>query len=122
MADQRRHGQRSHSVRGTTFRQVLPALNPCDQRHRLLKPQEDEVAQHYAVKTIENICSQGGDWAARFCSEDLVFNLVQARGGGPRQCRRGSNGSSSCLLQRSRQPTNPDLPLDRSTTRPRRRT
>ncbi len=25
---------------------------------RLLKPQEDEVAQHYAVKTIENICSQ----------------------------------------------------------------
>ena len=46
---------------------------------RMLKPQEDEVAQHYAVKTIENICSQGGDWAAKFCSEDLVFNLVQVR-------------------------------------------
>lgn len=44
---------------------------------RLLKPQEDEIAQHYAVKTIENICSQGGDWAAKFCSEDVVFNLVQ---------------------------------------------
>jgi hypothetical protein len=44
---------------------------------RLLKPQEDELAQHYAVKTIENICSQGGDWAAKFCSQDAVFSLVQ---------------------------------------------
>jgi serine/threonine-protein kinase ULK4 len=44
---------------------------------RLLKPQEDEVAQHYAVKTIENICSQGGDWAAKFASEDVVFSLLQ---------------------------------------------
>ena len=44
---------------------------------RLLKPQEDEVAQHYAVKTIENICSQGGEWAAKFCSEDVAYNLVQ---------------------------------------------
>ena len=56
---------------------LCPPLPP----PRLLKPQEDEVAQHYAVKTIENICSQGGDWAAKFCSEDLVFNLVQV---GPR--------------------------------------
>ena len=47
---------------------------------RLLRPQEDEIAQHYAVKTIENICSQGGDWAAKFCSsQDVVFNLVQVR-------------------------------------------
>lgn len=44
---------------------------------RLLKPQEDEIAQHYAVKTIENICSQGGDWAAKFCSQDVAFSLVQ---------------------------------------------
>eukprot|EP00798_Chlamydomonas_sp_ICE-L_P014436 gene14436-20443_t len=45
---------------------------------RLLRPQEDEIAQHYAVKTIENICSQGGDWAARFGNnQDIVFNLVQ---------------------------------------------
>jgi hypothetical protein len=33
---------------------------------RLLKPGEDEVCQHYAVKTIENICSQGGEWASKF--------------------------------------------------------
>lgn len=50
---------------------------------RLLKPQEDEVTQHYAVKTIENICSQGGDWAASFCSNDVAFSLVQARARAP---------------------------------------
>lgn len=33
---------------------------------RLLKPGEDEVTQHYAIKTIENICSQGGEWAGKF--------------------------------------------------------
>lgn len=57
---------------------------------RLLKPQEDEVAQHYAVKTIENIASQGGEWAAKFCSEDVAFNLVQVCAGwcrGPRRCK-----------------------------------
>ena len=41
---------------------------------RLLKPGEDEVCQHYAVKTIENICSQGGEWASKFA--------VQVRAGG----------------------------------------
>lgn len=36
---------------------------------RMLKPGEDEICQHYAVKTIENICSQGGDWAAKFATQ-----------------------------------------------------
>lgn len=36
---------------------------------RLLKPGEDEICQHYAVKTIENICSQGGEWAATFSTQ-----------------------------------------------------
>jgi serine/threonine-protein kinase ULK4 len=36
---------------------------------RLLKPGEDETCQHYAVKTIENICSQGGEWACKFASQ-----------------------------------------------------
>jgi len=49
---------------------------------RLLKAGEDEVAQHYAVKTIENISSQdithqNNDWAARFCTSDTVSLLVQ---------------------------------------------
>jgi serine/threonine-protein kinase ULK4 len=30
---------------------------------------EDEICQHYAVKTIENICSQGGEWAATFSTQ-----------------------------------------------------
>lgn len=36
---------------------------------RLLGPSEDEVCQHYAVKTIENICSQGGEWAGKFAQQ-----------------------------------------------------
>ncbi|GLC54130.1 hypothetical protein PLESTB_000827100 [Pleodorina starrii] len=44
---------------------------------RLLKDKEDEVAVHYAVKTVENICSQGGEWASRFATQDVVYSLVQ---------------------------------------------
>jgi hypothetical protein len=36
---------------------------------RLLRAGEDEVVQHYAVKTIENICSQGGEWAGLFAHQ-----------------------------------------------------
>jgi serine/threonine-protein kinase ULK4 len=39
---------------------------------RLLQPEEDEVCQHYAIKTIENICSQGGEWARKFASQVTV--------------------------------------------------
>lgn len=35
------------------------------------------MAVHYAVKTVENICSQGGEWAARFATQDVVMSLVQ---------------------------------------------
>ena len=53
----------------------------CWQVVRLLKPAEDEIAQHYAVKTIENIASQGGQWAAKFANQDVVYSLVQVGGG-----------------------------------------
>lgn len=43
---------------------------------RLLKPGEDEVCQHYAVKTIENICSQGGEWASKFAVQDTLVGLM----------------------------------------------
>eukprot|EP00891_Asterochloris_glomerata_P004830 jgi/Astpho2/4830/e_gw1.00068.1.1_t len=46
------------------------------QVQRLLKPGEDEIAQHYAVKTLENIASQGGDWAARLASAEAAACLV----------------------------------------------
>ena len=32
--------------------------------------------QHYAVKTLENIASQGGDWAARLASAEAAACLV----------------------------------------------
>ena len=32
--------------------------------------------QHYAVKTIENVVSQGGEWAARFASESVAADLL----------------------------------------------
>lgn len=33
--------------------------------------------QHYAVKTIENVVSQGGEWAARFASESVAADLLR---------------------------------------------
>jgi serine/threonine-protein kinase ULK4 len=49
---------------------------------RLLKVGEDEIAQHYAVKTVENIGSQnisgpGNDWGSRLSTPDTVAALVQ---------------------------------------------
>jgi hypothetical protein len=47
---------------------------------RLLKPGEDEVCQHYAAKTIENICSQGGEWASKFAVEVRAAEYGQGKG------------------------------------------
>eukprot|EP01025_Chloroclados_australasicus_P038646 TRINITY_DN398_c1_g1_i10.p1 TRINITY_DN398_c1_g1~~TRINITY_DN398_c1_g1_i10.p1 ORF type:complete len:1216 (-),score=117.54 TRINITY_DN398_c1_g1_i10:293-3940(-) len=44
---------------------------------KLLRPSEDECAQHYAVKAIENLVTQGGDWAAKFSIQEVVNNLMQ---------------------------------------------
>ncbi|KAF5182015.1 kinase domain [Thalictrum thalictroides] len=41
----------------------------------LLRKGEDDITQLYALRTIENICSQGGDWAARFTTQDVLSNL-----------------------------------------------
>jgi serine/threonine-protein kinase ULK4 len=41
----------------------------------ILRKGEDDVTQHYALKTIENIASQGGEWAARFTSPEVLDNL-----------------------------------------------
>ena len=43
---------------------------------RMLRQGEDEIAQHYAVKTMENIASHGGEWASRFCGPETVSSLV----------------------------------------------
>ncbi|KAK9856467.1 hypothetical protein WJX84_005420 [Apatococcus fuscideae] len=43
---------------------------------RLLRPNEDDIAQHYAVKTIENLVSQGGMWASKFSSQEVANALL----------------------------------------------
>ncbi|PKA51007.1 Serine/threonine-protein kinase TIO [Apostasia shenzhenica] len=41
----------------------------------VLRKGEDDVTQLYALKTIENICSQGKDWTSRFASHDIIANI-----------------------------------------------
>jgi len=41
----------------------------------ILRKGEDDVTQLYALRTIENICSQGGDWTSRFACQDVIGNL-----------------------------------------------
>lgn len=44
---------------------------------RMLRAGEDEVQQHYAVKALENISTQPGDWGSRFASAEVLLSLVQ---------------------------------------------
>ena len=44
---------------------------------RMLKGTEDEVVQHYAVKTLENMASHDGEWAHRFCNSEVVAHLLR---------------------------------------------
>lgn len=60
---------------------------------RLLRPGEDETAQHYAVKTVENICCQPGEWAAKFAS--AVRAGVKWGGGGAARCTMAQHHSDS---------------------------
>ncbi|MQL74266.1 hypothetical protein Taro_006616 [Colocasia esculenta] len=41
----------------------------------ILRKGEDDLTQLYALRTIENICSQGGDWATRFTNQDTINNI-----------------------------------------------
>ncbi|MCO5588972.1 hypothetical protein L7F22_042936 [Adiantum nelumboides] len=41
----------------------------------ILRKGEDDITQHYALKTIENISSQGGEWSARFTNHAVLENL-----------------------------------------------
>lgn len=67
---------------------------------RLLRAGEDEVAQHYAAKTIENIASQGGDWSAKFATQDVVINLVQLYNAGKGENLRTTIASTLARLLR----------------------
>ncbi|KAF3785991.1 Serine/threonine-protein kinase RUNKEL [Nymphaea thermarum] len=41
----------------------------------ILRKGEDDTTQLYALRTIENVCSQGSDWDARFTSQEVIANL-----------------------------------------------
>lgn len=56
------------------------------------------MTQLYALRTIENICSQGGYWAARFTSQDVINNLcyIYKASGKPESMRLTAG---SCLVR-----------------------
>ncbi|KAK8925689.1 Mitogen-activated protein kinase kinase kinase 2 [Platanthera zijinensis] len=41
----------------------------------MLRKGEDDAVQLYALKTIDNMCSQGEEWTSRFASHDAIGNL-----------------------------------------------
>lgn len=43
---------------------------------RVLKLDQDEICQHYAVKTIENVTMQGEKWGRLFLGTDIVLSLI----------------------------------------------
>lgn len=67
----------------------------------VLRKGEDDITQLYALRTIENICSQGGNWAARFTSSDVISNLCYIyRATGKQESIRLTAGS--CLVRLAR--------------------
>ncbi|XP_042494570.1 serine/threonine-protein kinase RUNKEL [Macadamia integrifolia] len=72
----------------------------------ILRKGEDDLTQLYALRTIENICSQGGDWAARFTSQDVINNLCYIfKASGKQESTRLTAGSCLVRLVRFNAPT-----------------
>ncbi|KAL5782387.1 hypothetical protein ACOSP7_007416 [Xanthoceras sorbifolium] len=64
----------------------------------VLRKGEDDMTQLYALRTIENICSQGGHWVTRFTSQDVISNLCYIyRAAGKQESMRLTAGS--CLVR-----------------------
>lgn len=67
----------------------------------MLRRGEDDLTQLYALRTVENICSQGGDWVARFTSQDVINNLCYIfKATGKQENTRLTAGS--CLVRLAR--------------------
>ncbi|CAN1149907.1 Serine/threonine-protein kinase RUNKEL [Linum perenne] len=67
----------------------------------VLRRGEDDTTQVYALRTIENVCSQGGQWATRFTSQDVISNLCYIyRAPGKQESMRLTAGS--CLVRLAR--------------------
>ncbi|XP_058775600.1 serine/threonine-protein kinase RUNKEL-like [Vicia villosa] len=64
----------------------------------ILRKGEDDITQLYALRTVENICSQGGVWVGRFTSQDVINNLCYIyRAAGKQESMRLTAGS--CLVR-----------------------
>uniref|UniRef100_M4CQI6 non-specific serine/threonine protein kinase n=1 Tax=Brassica campestris TaxID=3711 RepID=M4CQI6_BRACM len=84
----------SKETRSTSGWQVSSAL--ISLVSSMLRKGEDDLTQLYALRTIENFCSQGGYWASRFSSQDVISNLCYIyRAAGKQESIRQTAGS--CL-------------------------
>ncbi|MED6121685.1 hypothetical protein PIB30_032454 [Stylosanthes scabra] len=64
----------------------------------MLRKGEDDITQLYALRTIENIFSQGGLWVGRLSSQDVISNLCYIyRAAGKQESMRLTAGS--CLVR-----------------------
>lgn len=64
----------------------------------MLRKGEDDITQLYALRTIENIFSQGAQWVSRFTSSDVINNLCYIfRAAGKQESIRLTAGS--CLVR-----------------------
>ncbi|CAH9076090.1 unnamed protein product [Cuscuta epithymum] len=64
----------------------------------VLRNGEDDMTQLYALRTIENISSQGGHWSARFTSQAVLINLCHIfRAPGKQEMMKLTAGS--CLVR-----------------------
>ena len=77
-------------VPGTVLSQVV----------RCLRQGEDEVVQHYAIKAIENIATQGGEWGFRFATPEVAFHTCQIVSVTKQDALRGTAASALCRLCR----------------------
>ncbi|KVH89837.1 Armadillo-like helical [Cynara cardunculus var. scolymus] len=73
---------------------------------------EDDITQLYALRTIENISSQGGYWASRFTTQDVINNLCYIfRAPGKQESMRLTAGSCLVRLVRFNPPSIQQLTL-----------
>ncbi|KAK9146832.1 hypothetical protein Sjap_006735 [Stephania japonica] len=67
----------------------------------ILRKGEDDITQLYALRAIENISSQGGEWAGRFTGQDVISNLCYIfKAAGKQESTRLTAGS--CLVRIAR--------------------
>lgn len=62
---------------GAQARDVGAADSTVDAVLGLLRPNEDQIAQHYACKTIDNVLAKTGFWPERFAVKGTARALLE---------------------------------------------